>query len=227
MLCVLSAWTWHLRATCAATDHTKERAQRYNAAYEIFIDGILHAEGFVGMPFPKVELMDLHGQVISTDFSERRGGLVLLFYPTSCQACVITQLKSFQKIFEGIEYPEEFPLYAIAKSTPAAITRFTRPFGLEYTLAADPKGLLLGSPLAKVTPVVFVVNGNNTVIGCHVPSKGKPEQSIIFFENIYKRQIGRHLQVGTRLPYVASKDIRPIDMIRNEFDPQRVAHLLP
>ena len=204
-----------------------EKAQRFNTAYEIYIDGILHADGFVGMTFPKVELADLHGRVVSTDFSGRSGGLVLLFYPTSCQACVITQLKSFQRIYEGIEYPEEFPLYAIAKSTPEAITRFTRPFGLEYNLAADPKGLLLDAPLAKVTPIVFLVNGNNTVIGCHVPSKGKPEQSMVFYENIYRRQIGRHLRVDTRLPYVASKDIRPIDMIRNEFAPKHVAHLLP
>ena len=216
-----------MKVAFVETEEAMERAQRFNAAYEIYIDGIQHAGGFVGMQFPKVELAGLHGRMVSTDFSGSSGGLVLLFYPTSCQACVITQLKSFQRIYEGIEFPQEFALYAIAKSKPGAIARFTRPFGLAYTLAADPEGLLLDAPLARVTPVVFLVNANNTIIGCHAPSKGRPEQSIIFYENAYKRQIGRHLQVATRLPYVGSKDIRPIDLIRNEFDPRRIAHLLP
>ena len=224
-VCTLGAWVWNLKEEGARFAQALKEDDKGVATYEAYIDASHKSNAYVGRKFPKIECVDISGREVSTDFADKRGGLILLFSPTQCQPCIVTQLKSLQHIHENLFTPDEFPVISFAEAKPAAILRFTRPFNLEYPVISSAVATISDAKLTQVIPIVFLVDRNNTIIRTHLPSRGRPEFSLSFYKEIYETQIKGNLDVGVAQPFFALGGVRAIDVIANRFDATSVSLL--
>lgn len=220
---------WKTKAQQAAVREEALEGHKTIVRYESFINSVMAAGTYVGLPFPKLDLQNLEGEPISTDFSGRKGALVLLFKAESCEACLVTQLKTLQRLHDVLEDPGQFPILGISSAPVEVIQRFARAFGLEYDLAPDSEGILVDDRgLGRQTPAVFLVDANNRISVAHVPSPGKPEFSILFYNQIRSYQMERILRVPLdheRASFGLGK-VPFVQVIRNDYDKGRVEDLL-
>ena len=97
--------------------------------------------------------------------------------------------------------------------------RRTLTFGLEYSVVSLEENSLLGNSLGERTPVVFVVDSNNTIIRCHTPVIDRPHFSILFYNEIQP-----HLDLSKSLFNLTGVPL--VDVVRNDFDSSELKHLL-
>ena len=150
--------------------------------YEAYI-GSTHISGkLVGHPFPITTIEVSQGDTFQTDFSGNKAGLVMLFEPMSCQPCLELLLKTLQHIHTDLKDPVEVPIYGIALNfTPKELSTYKRAFKLEYQLGGLLQKDALPLRLVEHTPIVFLVDSNNTILQCHSPVIGKEHFSAHFF----------------------------------------------
>lgn len=227
-LALAAGWMWKGRQSYAAVEQTSKQHDRRNEIYETFINNIMYADTFVGRAFPKMELVDIQGRKVSTDFSDKKAGLVLLLTDKSCQPCLTAQLKATQRIYDSLSDPQQFPIYAVFKAPAGQITRLTRAFNLQYPLIADEQGALVNDDLAETAPIVYFVNKDNAIVKCHVPQIGTPVFSMLFYQQLHTVQLQKHLNIGVR-PNKADFGLGEyefVDILMNQFDHPEIRMLL-
>lgn len=209
-------WIWRSQRLAEGAPGEQAGPSRTSQAYEAFIVGKLRALRLVGLQLPKVDMTSLRGNAISTDLGRRKGAIVLLFKPQSCQPCLITQLKGLQHIYETLEDTATMVVVGIGAAPARELKRFTRAFGLTYPIVSDTAGSLMASGLAESTPAVLLVNSYNTIVDSHFPSPGKPEFSLLYYNELRpKQRLGAGV-VWERFD-LGLGGVKMLDVIRNDF----------
>ena len=92
---------WKLRNTNTRRWEEIRELRKVNADYKEHINVSTYASNYQGKEFPKLELKNINGDWISTDFSKTGKGLVLVFKPQDCQPCLITQIKLLEHVYQN------------------------------------------------------------------------------------------------------------------------------
>ena len=182
----------------------------------------------MGKSFPVVEMVDIDGNTVKTDFFSVKAALVLLFDPAECQPCLNTQLKALQFIHSRLRSPEEFPVYAYAKASASGLKRYRRAFDITFPLISDLEGVVIDPSLTDYTPVVYLVGPDNQILDCHRPVLNKSEFSVLFYNQTIGHQIRDNLKVGIDLknsPFSMS-GTSLLDVIRNQYDDSKLKYFL-
>ncbi len=219
ILSVSFMWTLKMRRKHIQARTQAKELKRVNNDYETFINSTLSANRHVGTKFPKIEMIDVKGRIISTDFEKKRGGVILLFDSNACQACLNTQLKMLREIYAQTKDPSELSVYGFTNASSSVIKRQARALGLEYSLIYDKDNMLLNTPLSKQTPIVFIVDSENTIIQCHTPVIGKPHMSALFYNEAQP-----HLNLSKSL--FSLSGVKIVEVITNQFNSDHIKHLL-
>ncbi|MCE2435575.1 MAG: redoxin domain-containing protein [Candidatus Latescibacteria bacterium] len=178
---------WKLRNTNSG--HWKEirELRKVNADYKEHINTSTYASNYQGQEFPKLQLKNTNGDWISTDFSQTGKGLVLVFKAQDCQPCLITQIKLLAHVYQNQNPSKRFPIYAFANAPSEVLKKYKKSFNLHYELLPDTEDMLFQNKvLTHRTPAIFVVNKKNIITHCHLPSKDRPQNSVLFFGVIQK-----------------------------------------
>lgn len=163
--------------------------------YRTYTISTFKANWWVGQTFPVISIQ-AGGNTVRTNFAETQGGLVVLFDPTSCQPCLELVLKTLQHIYDRLDNPTRFPIYAIS-STPSMAVQFARAFKLKYqlgTLPSDDNGTY--DRLLERTPVIFLIDSRQTILQCHYPLVGREQFTHLFFWKLVSVQLPA-LEVNT------------------------------
>ena len=226
-LIIACIWVWKIKIFHRQAIDKGNEFDRINKIYENYIVNNINAYLFIGMEFPKVATVDVNSESVSTDFSTKKGGLVVFFSPKACQPCLITILKILDHIQKELKRPQELPIYAISNSPLAEIKRFARTFELKYPFISDIEDVIFKDPYIPATPIVYLINKENKIIGCHIPTSGRREFSILFFNQLRFFQIKNHLNVD--IDVVSNSfgltDVKYVEVIKNEYDDSNVKHL--
>ena len=156
--------------------------------YRTYAISTFRSNWWVGQSFPVIPLQAT-GDTVRTDFAETQGGLVVLFDPTSCQPCLESVLKSLQHIYDHLDNPARFPIYAIS-STPLMAVQYARAFKLKYqlgTLPSDDNGTY--DHLLERTPVIFLIDSRQTILQAHYPLVGREQFTQLFFWKLVSIQL--------------------------------------
>ena len=173
---------WKLRNTNARRWEEIRDLRKENADYKEHINASTYASNYQGQEFPKLQLKNTNGDWISTDFSKTGKGLVLVFKPQDCQPCLITQIKLLEHVYQNQDPEKRFPIYAFANASAGVLKRYKRSFNLHYELLPDTENMLFRNELlTHRTPAIFVVNKKNIITHCHLPSKDRPQNTVLFF----------------------------------------------
>lgn len=149
--------------------------------YRTYVVNTFAANRWVGQSFPVIPVQAANGDKMYTDFADAKGGLVVLFDPSSCQPCLHLVLETLQHVYDHLEDQAQLPVYAIS-SMPAMAAQFERAFRLKYRL-----GTVLPiedgtyDDFYDRTPVVFLVDSRNTILQCHYPLYGREQFTQLFF----------------------------------------------
>ena len=205
---------WKLRNTNARHWEEIRELRKVNADYKEHINASTSAFNYQGQEFPKLQLKNINGDWISTDFSKTGKGLVLVFKPQDCQPCLITQIKLLEHVYQNQNPSKRFPIYAFANASAGVLKRYKRSFNLHYELLPDTENTLFQNELlAHRTPAIFVVNKKNIITHCHLPSKDRPQNTVLFFAVIQK-----HLRLQKPLLNDHLKGLAYSQIIAKEFD---------
>ena len=205
---------WKLRNTNSG--HWKEirDLRKVNADYKEHINTSTYASNYQGQEFPKLQLKNTNGDWISTDFSQTGKGLVLVFKPQDCQPCLITQIKLLEHVYQNQDPSKRFPIYAFANASSDVLKKFKKSFDLHYELLPDTENMLFQDKvLTHRTPAIFVVNKKNIITHCHLPSKDRPQNTVLFFGVIQK-----HLPLQKPLLNDHLKGLTYSQIIAKNFD---------
>lgn len=221
-------WLWRINNSCVRIIEKRNKIEQINEIYETYINSRLQAYYYIGMKFPKIVMQDLNGNIISTDFSKLKGGLVLFFSPKSCQPCLTSLLKILNHIKSELKKLEELPIYAISNSSSLPIKKFVRAFELRYPFISDSEGIIFKDSFVPIIPIVFLINKENKIIGCHIPSPGRQEFSILFFNELRFTQIKKHLGIDIDVfsKSFGLKNVSYLDVIKNQYKKEDVKKLL-
>ena len=188
--------------------------RKVNADYKEHINASTYASNYQGQEFPKLKLKNINGDWISTDFSKTGKGLVLVFSPQDCQPCLITQIKLLAHVYQNQDPSKRFPIYAFANASTGALKRYKRSFNLHYELLPDTENLLFENKLlTHRTPAIFLVNEKNLITHCHLPSKDRPQNTVLFFGVIQG-----HFQLQKPLLNDHLKGLTYSQIIAKDFD---------
>ena len=205
---------WKLRNTNARRWEEIRELRKENADYKEHINTSTYASNFQGQEFPKLQLKNINGDWISTDFSETGKGLVLVFKPRDCQPCLITQIKLLEHVYQNQDPSKRFPIYAFANASVEVLKKFKKSFDLHYELLPDTENMLFQDKvLTHRTPAIFVVNKKNIITHCHLPSKDRPQNTVLFFGVIQ-----RHLSLQKPLLNDHLKGVTYSQIIAKDFD---------
>ena len=205
---------WKLRNTNAHHWEEIRDLRQVNADYKEHINASTYASNFQGQEFPKLKLKNINGDWISTDFSKTGKGLVLVFSPQDCQPCLITQIKLLAHVYQNQDPSKRFPIYAFANVPEGVLKRYKRSFNLHYELLPDTENMLFQNELlTHRTPAIFVVNKKNIITHCHLPSKDRPQNTVLFFGVIQK-----HLPLQKPLLNDHLKGLTYSQIIAKDFD---------
>lgn len=205
---------WKLRNTNARRWEEIRELRKENVDYKEHINTSTYASNYQGQEFPKLQLKNINGDWISTDFSETGKGLVLVFKPRDCQPCLITQIKLLEHVYQNQDPSKRFPIYAFANATPEELKKFKKSFDLHYELLPDTENMLFQDKVfTHRTPAIFVVNKQNTITHCHLPSKDRPQNTVLFFAVIQ-----RHLPLQKPLLNDHLKGVTYSQIIAKDFD---------
>ena len=190
------------------------KVRRVNADYKEHINASTYASNYQGQEFPKLQLKNINGDWISTDFSKTGKGLVMVFKPQDCQPCLITQIKLLEHVYQSRDPSKRFPIYAFANAPAEVLKRYKKSFNLHYELLPDTENLLFQNQvLTHRTPAIFLVNNKNTITHCHLPSKNRPQNTVLFFGVLQ-----RHLPLQKPLLKDHLKGLTYSQIIAKEFD---------
>lgn len=159
--------------------------KRKNIAYENYIHSTVGAQRYVGKIFPKQYVTDIWNQAVSTDFSNKKGAIIIFFDTNSCQPCFLTELKFLNYLFENLKDQLDYPIYAISKNSSSILKKYALSNHLKYPFISDHTGDIIKPELAERTPVVFVINSRNEIVRCHLPVKSYPNFSALFYHEIF------------------------------------------
>lgn len=152
---------------------------------QTFLINVYKSTMIVGQHFPATPVQTAHGDTVYIDFSEKKGGLVLLFDPTSCQPCLELVLNGLQHIRDNLIDSTEFPIYALSKGISLErLWQIRRAFRLDYQLGIITKEDVLQDTFFEQTPLILLVDEHNTILQCHYPIYGKEQFSVIFFTKL-------------------------------------------
>ena len=115
-------WIWKM-SRADDLSASAETAGAYESLYADYLVNGIKERAQVGKSFPVVEMADIDGNTVKTDFFSVKAALVLLFDPAECQPCLNTQLKALQFIHSRLRSPEEFPVYAYGKTSASGLKR--------------------------------------------------------------------------------------------------------
>ena len=205
---------WKVRNTNSGHWKTIRGLRIENADYKEHINASTYASNYQGQEFPKLKLQNINGDWISTDFSKTGKGLVLVFEPQDCQPCLITQIKLLAHVYQNQDPSKRFPIYAFANVPAGVLKRYQRSFNLHYELLPDTENMLFQNELlTHHTPAIFVVNKKNIITHCHLPSKDRPQNTVLFFGVIQK-----HLRLQKPLLNDHLKGLTYSQIIAKDFD---------
>ena len=205
---------WKLRNTNSGHWKTIRELRIENVDYKEHINASTYASNYQGQEFPKLQLKNINGDWISTDFSKTGKGLVLVFKPQDCQPCLITQIKLLAHVYQNQDPSKRFPIYAFANVPAGVLKRYKRSFNLHYELLSDTESLLFQNELlTHRTPAIFVVNKKNIITHCHLPSKDRPQNTVLFFGVIQS-----HLSLQKPLLDGHLKGLTYSQIIAKDFD---------
>lgn len=205
---------WKVRNTNVRYREEIRDFRKESADYKKHINASTYASNFQGKEFPKLQLKNINGDWISTDFSKTGKGLVLVFKPQDCQPCLITQIKLLEHVYQNQDPEKRFPIYAFANAPAGVLKRYKKSFNLYYELLPDTENRLFQNELlTHRTPAIFVVNKKNTITHCHLPSKDRPQNTVLFFGVIQ-----RHLPLQKPLLNGHLKGLTYAQVIAKDFD---------
>lgn len=205
---------WKLRNTNSGHWEEIRDLRKETADYKEHINTSTYASNYQGQEFPKLQLKNINGDWISTDFSKTGKGLVLVFSPQDCQPCLITQIKLLAHVYQNQDSSKRFPIYAFANVPAGVLKRYKRSFNLHYELLPDTENMLFTNKvLTHRTPAIFVVNKKNIITHCHLPSKDRPQNTVLFFGVIQK-----HLPLQKPLLNDHLKGLTYSQIIAKDFD---------
>ena len=100
----------------------------------------------------------------------------MLFSPQSCQPCLNTQLKILEHIYQNQDKTSRLPILALANSSVSQIKQYVRSFDLHYKLISYENDELFKNNelLTQKTPAIFLINRDNIITHCHIPSQNRP-----------------------------------------------------
>ena len=213
---------WKLRNTNSGHWKTIRELRIENADYKEHINASTYASNYQGQEFPKLQLKNANGDWISTDFSKTGKGLVLVFKPRDCQPCLITQIKLLEHVYQNQDPSKRFPIYAFANASGEVLKKFKKSFDLHYELLPDTENMLFQNKiLTHRTPAIFVVNKKNIITHCHLPSKDRPQNTVLFFGVIQK-----HLRLQKPLLNDHLKGLTYAQIIARKFDTAPLSTLI-
>ena len=213
---------WKLRNTNARRWEEIRELRKVNADYKEHINVSTYASNFQGQEFPKLQLKNINGDWISTDFSKTGKGLVLVFKPRDCQPCLITQIKLLEHVYQNQDPSKRFPIYAFANAPAEVLKKFKKSFDLHYELLPDTENMLFQNELlTRRTPAIFVVNKKNIITHCHLPSKDRPQNTVLFFAVIQ-----RYLPLQKPLLNDHLKGVTYSQIIAKDFDTDPLSTLI-
>ena len=205
---------WKLRNTNARRWEEIRELRKVNVDYKEHINASTNAFNYQGQEFPKLQLKNINGDWISTDFSKSGKGMVLVFKPQDCQPCLITQIKLLEHVYQNQDPSKRFPIYAFANAPSGVLKKFKKSFDLHYELLPDSENMLFQNELlTRRTPAIFVVNEKNIITHCHLPSKGRPQNTVLFFAVIQ-----RYLPLQKPLLNDHLKGVTYSQIIAQDFD---------
>ena len=156
-----------------------------NQTNKTFLLNIYNSTKKIGQHFPVVSVQTDRGDTVYTDFSEKKGGLVLLFDPKSCQPCLELVLNGLQHIRDNLVDPTEFSIYALPKGIYLEqLWQYKRAFQLDYQFGIIKEDDTSLDEFLKQTPLILLIDEHNTILQCHYPIYGKEQFSIIFFTKL-------------------------------------------
>ncbi len=213
---------WKLRNTNARHWVEIRELRKVNSDYKEHINVSTYASNYQGQEFPKLQLKNINGDWISTDFSKTGKGLVLVFKPQDCQPCLITQIKLLEHVYQNQNPSKRFPIYVFANAPGEVLKKFKKSFDLHYDLLPDTENILFQDRvLTHRTPAIFVVNKKNIITHCHLPSKGRPQNTVLFFGVIQ-----RHLPLQKPLLNDHLKGVIYSQIIAKDFDTDPLSTLI-
>lgn len=149
--------------------------------YEAYVVNTYKTNQRVGRSFPAIPVQTAHGDTVYTDFTGTKGSIVLLFDPfASCQPCLQLVLKTLQHLYGNLEYPNQLPIYAISNAVLSEVSPYWRALNLKYPLGIPIQSEEMDD-LFEWTPIIFLIDSNNTIIQCHHPLFEKEQFTTLFF----------------------------------------------
>jgi len=156
---------------------------------QAFMVNVYRSTILVGQQFPIVSVRTPHDDLTYTNFSGKKGGLVLLFDPTSCQPCLELVLKGLQHLRDRID-TVQFPIYGISKEISSErLWRLKRAFKLSYQMGILEQPNALPDAYFRQTPLLLLIDRHNTILQCHSPIYSKEQFSVIFFTKLVYRHL--------------------------------------
>ena len=190
---------------------------------EMIVANIISTRSYLGMMFPKIDFNNQNGETISTDLSNKTGGLVLLFLTGPCQSCLNAQLKILSHIHKNLKSSRDFQIIAISNEMPRTLKKYKDAFSLSFPVISDRESTLFreDSIFAERTTLVLHVNSDNTIIKAHIPIPENPRLSALFFN-----EIQGSLPIKNPLFNGHFDGVRIIDVLRNDIDMEPIHQLL-
>lgn len=194
-----------------------------NQTNKTFLINIYNSSKMVGQHFPVVSIQTDRGDTVYTDFSEKKGGLVLLFDPTSCQPCLELVLNGLQHIRDSLVDPTEFPIYALSKGIYLdQLWQYKRAFRLDYQFGKIKEDDTSLDEFLEQTPRILLINEHNTVLQCHHPIYEREQFSVIFFTKLVSRHfppLGISTEGFEDSPLAQLKDASLLEVIEGHHIP--------
>ncbi len=190
---------------------------------EMIVANIILTRSYLGIEFPKINFNNLNGEEISTDLSNKAGGLVLLFSTGRCQPCLNAQLKILSHIQKSLKSPRDFQIVAISDEMPSTLRKYEDAFSISFSMVSDRERALLreNSIFGERTPLVLYINTDNIIVKAHIPIPENPRLSALFFN-----EIQGSLPVKNPLFNSYFRGVKIIDILRNNVDTEPIHQLL-
>ena len=184
MLAILLFWNIKLKHELTRKQNQCTKLKNLKSNYETYIDNKFLSEYYVGLKFPIVPVVDTDKAEISTDFSYNKVSVVLMFRPNTCQPCLTTLLNLIKYLNKNISDKKKIPVFIISDIGDLQLTSYRKVYDFECHFINDAQNKFFSAPFDKVTPIVFLVDNNNTILSCHIPIIGKNYISLIYFKTI-------------------------------------------
>ncbi len=197
----------------------------YTSANEYYLNSIWRDMKWNGHSFPVIPIQLVRGPIEHTDFTGKKGGLVLFFEPNDCQPCLELLLEGLQHIQNNLKDSDQFPIYAIARDDTNAsdsmrlLSNYRRAFKITYPTGIPTQGDL---PFFERTPLLFLINSNSIIVQAHHPISRRNEQfSLLFLVELvsnYLPTLGLNMERFENSPLRQVQDVSLSDVINGRHN---------